>query len=597
MAAAAARHPSTDAATCRASAPASPREPGLPCRAERGERFRYDPLKRLTCAYFSAAEDDAAPCALAYGYDPSGNGNLTSKSDVGALVYGDSSHPHAVTGAGSDVFGYDAVGNQTARPGGATVRYTPFDLPKTITQGTGTVTLDYDGDEQRIRKTTPEAETIYFAGLYERVTSTASAPVHRFYVHSSERVIAVVTQGGAQAGTVYVHSDHLGSVDALTDASGTVIERRSYDPFGQRRNPVWGQPVPASFPVATTLGFTGHESDDELGLVNMKGRMYDPRVGRFLTMDPLVQEPLSGQSWNPYNYVANNPLNFVDPSGFEYGPGQSAPPPDPEMQKLLQGGCLGLECQRPQAPPSTPVEGPREAAQNGAATRPVDVSTTGSTSGHVPQPVATEPTDWLQHPFVQLGGGFVGGVALGLVPFGGVGQQLLDAAEALPHGTPEARLGLAFGQIVGGFIGLVGGLTGEIGGGIASTTGVGAAVGVPVIVVSTAVVVGSVGNMAAGIRGLMTTGSGSGSNAQGSRRPSPAQRERVFEKSKDPGGTPRCEYCDREITKEPGKPESFEADHKKPWSRGGPTTDENLTGACRTCNRSKGAKMPEEFQP
>ena len=79
------------------------------------ERFRYDPLERLTCAYFSATQDDTAPCALAYGYDPTGNGNLVSKSDLmGALVYGDPTHPHAVTAAGTRAFGYDAVGNQTS---------------------------------------------------------------------------------------------------------------------------------------------------------------------------------------------------------------------------------------------------------------------------------------------------------------------------------------------------------------------------------------------------------------------------------------------------------------------------------------------------
>ncbi|WP_437951441.1 RHS repeat-associated core domain-containing protein [Sorangium sp. So ce296] len=120
--------------------------------------------------------------------------------------------------------------------------------------------------------------------------------------------MAIVTRGGSGAGTRYVHVDHLGSVDALTDENGDVIERRSYDPFGQRRNPVWGERPPASFPSETTQGFTGHESDDELGLVNMKGRIYDPRIGRFLTTDPIISLPFFGQSWNPYSYVLNNPL-------------------------------------------------------------------------------------------------------------------------------------------------------------------------------------------------------------------------------------------------------------------------------------------------
>ena len=77
------------------------------------------------------------------------------------------------------------------------------------------------------------------------------------------------------------------------------------DPFGQRRNPIWGAPTPMSFTSATTLGFTAHESDDELGLINMKGRMFDPKVGRFLSVDPIVSAPLFGQSWNAYrnNFV------------------------------------------------------------------------------------------------------------------------------------------------------------------------------------------------------------------------------------------------------------------------------------------------------
>ncbi|WP_437730195.1 RHS repeat-associated core domain-containing protein [Sorangium sp. So ce1335] len=570
------------------------------------ERFRYDPLQRLTCAYFSEVESAAAPCAVRYDHAP--NGNLTFKSDVGTLSYDDPLHPHAVTGAGTGSFAYDAVGNQIARPGGATVRYTPFDLPERITQGASTVTFAYDGDQQRIRKTTPEEETLYFGDLYERVTDAASGDVeHRYHVHSPERVVAIVTRGGSADGTRYVHVDHLGSVDALTDEDGTVIERRSYDPFGQRTNPVWGEPAPASFTSKTTQGFTGHESDDELGLVNMKGRMYDPRIGRFLTTDPFVSFPFFGQSWNPYSYVLNSPLSFVDPSGFEPEEQKVFVDPefhdDPEVRRTLS--CGGLECNHPFF---KEVEGPREAAEVGAAAAPVDVSTTGSASGHVPQPMTTAPIDWSQNPYVQLEGGFVAGLLLGAVPFAGVGHGLLDAAGVLAHGTPEARMGLAIGQIVGGLALTIGGLTGEVFGGITSATGIGAAIGVPAIAVSTGLVVGGIGNIAAGIQGLsqamMSQGSGSkGPQAtaptareRGPRRFSPEQRERGLERARDADGVPRCEHCGTELTTNPGKPNTYEADHRIPYSRGGSTADKNLDPTCRTCNRSKGAQTPEEWR-
>ncbi|HZF51105.1 MAG TPA: hypothetical protein VE093_20745 [Polyangiaceae bacterium] len=160
-------------------------------------------------------------------------------------------------------------------------------------------------------------------------------------------------------------------------------------------------------------------------------------------------------------------------------------------------------------PPPEEKEDARQAGEVGAAAPPTDVDTTGSSPEHDPQAATTALDDWRQNPYVQLEGGFLAGVSLGLVPMGGVGQQLADAGELLPHGTPEARLGLAVGQIVGGIALTVGGFTGEVLGGAATVTGIGVAVGVPAMVVSTTLVVGGAGNIAAGIRGLMTTGSGS----------------------------------------------------------------------------------------
>ncbi|WP_437734865.1 RHS repeat-associated core domain-containing protein [Sorangium sp. So ce1335] len=585
------------------------------------ERFRFDPLQRLTCAYFSDVERASAPCALRYDYHP--NGNLTFKSDVGTLSYDDPRHPHAVTGAGTGSFAYDAVGNQIARPGGTTVHYTPFDLPERITQGAATITFGYDGDQQRIRKTTPEKETLYFGDLVERVTDRASGTVqHRYHVHSPERVVAIVTRGGTDDGTRYVHVDHLGSIDALTDEDGDVIERRSYDPFGQRRNPVWGERPPASFPSETTQGFTGHESDDELGLVNMKGRIYDPRLGRFLTTDPIISLPFFGQSWNPYSYVLNNPLAYVDPGGFQEAPpedeARSPPPAGAELRlEVLDLAPIGLDLRvvpspKHEARPDTDTN--TVAAETGGAMPPIDVSTTGSASGHVPQPVTTAPIDWSQNPYVQVEGGFIAGLLLGVVPFAGVGHGLLDAAGVLARGTPEARMGLAIGQIVGGLALTIGGLTGEVFGGITSATGVGAAVGVPAIVVSTGLVVGGVGNIAAGIQGLsqalMSQGSGSrgpqvaasaAGSAPGGERAGKAftragKAEVKAENAAAHGGQTTCMDCGRptipaQQSRKGVTPPTNEThvDHIIPRSKGGIGSPDNGQVLCRDCNLRKGS--------
>ena len=55
---------------------------------------------------------------------------------------------------------------------------------------------------------------------------------------------------------------------------------------------------------------------DQLDLVHMNGRIYDPLMARFLSADPMIQDPAHSQSYNRYTYVWNNPTNLTDPTGF-----------------------------------------------------------------------------------------------------------------------------------------------------------------------------------------------------------------------------------------------------------------------------------------
>ncbi len=305
------------------------------------ELFVHDALDRLTCAFFAAPFKLGSPpptCAQPVSY--ADNGNILTKGGGAAYVYGDASHPHAVTEAGGGTFAYDAVGNQIRRPGVlGNITYTPFDLPSQYAIARDrALTLDYDGGQERIRKTvpvigsTPAQETVYFEGLYERVTTdpggSGETVQHRYYVAAGSATVVVTREEGMADDVAYLHTDALGSVDVITDGSGSVIQRRSYDAFGAKRDPAWGGTAVAAS-LVSPVGFTGQEGDDELGLVNMRGRIYDPQVGRFLTTDPLVARPGFTQSWNPYSYVANSPLNFTDPSGFEGEP--VATPPVTEL--------------------------------------------------------------------------------------------------------------------------------------------------------------------------------------------------------------------------------------------------------------------------
>jgi RHS repeat-associated protein len=115
--------------------------------------------------------------------------------------------------------------------------------------------------------------------------------------------------------TRYFHRDHLDSITAVSNGAGALLERFSYDVYGKRRLPSGADG--AVNPSSTRRGYTGHEHLDEVGLIHMNGRVYDPQLGRFLSADPIVSDPGSTQGFNRYAYVYNNPLRAVDPSGFE----------------------------------------------------------------------------------------------------------------------------------------------------------------------------------------------------------------------------------------------------------------------------------------
>ena len=114
--------------------------------------------------------------------------------------------------------------------------------------------------------------------------------------------------------------DHLGSIIAILDQNGNIQQQLSYDAWGRRRDPAtWNYATNLPAPP-TTKGFTGHEHLDDFKLINMRGRMYDPVLGRFLSPDIIVQAPENSQSYNRYSYCLNNPLRYTDPSGWVLKP-------------------------------------------------------------------------------------------------------------------------------------------------------------------------------------------------------------------------------------------------------------------------------------
>ncbi|MEK6538360.1 MAG: RHS repeat-associated core domain-containing protein, partial [Nitrospirota bacterium] len=127
------------------------------------------------------------------------------------------------------------------------------------------------------------------------------------YVHGPgiDEPIAMI-RGGQ---TYYYHADGLGSIIAITDSYGRVVQRYEYNSFGEItyiQDPNFIQPYT----------YTGREYDTESGLYYYRARYYDAKVGRFLQQDPFRGFLRYPQTQNPYPYVWQNPVNWVDPFGL-----------------------------------------------------------------------------------------------------------------------------------------------------------------------------------------------------------------------------------------------------------------------------------------
>jgi RHS repeat-associated protein len=281
------------------------------------EQFFYDSRDRLDYAL------RGGKVALDLAYDDLGN--ATYKSDVGEYRY-DASRRQAVVSAGANTYAYDANG-AVVNASGTAIGWLSYDLPSQLSHPGGNYAAFYYGaDRARYRQVARAGsvltDTLYAAGgLYERVTAGTATSFRHHIVADGRRIAVHTRQSGGTPTTVYLLEDHLGGVDGFMSSSGALLTRNSYQPFGARRagDGLASTPTAAEWQQiqkTTARGYTDHEHLDNLGLVHMNGRVYDPVLGRFLSPDPVVQAPYDAQGLNRYAYVLNNPLRYTDPSGF-----------------------------------------------------------------------------------------------------------------------------------------------------------------------------------------------------------------------------------------------------------------------------------------
>ena len=266
------------------------------------ESFTYDNLHRLT----GVAKNGVA--AMAVSYDAAGN--ITKKTDIGNYVYEDGSNKLVtIKDCCRTLVDWDEVA------------YSSFDKVTMVRSGDRTMTIGYGADKSRVYSELQGVRRYYVGDLFELETGTDGKTKSRCYVYAFGKAVAqIVRETGKADAVVYMHHDHLGSIQAYTDESGRLLYELSYDAWGMKRNPnTWITSVlPTSERTCGDRGFTEHEHIEVFEMINMDGRMYDPMTGRFLSADPVVQAPESSQGLNRYAYCMNNPLSLVDPTGYSW---------------------------------------------------------------------------------------------------------------------------------------------------------------------------------------------------------------------------------------------------------------------------------------
>jgi RHS repeat-associated protein len=201
---------------------------------------------------------------------------------------------------------YDANGNLIEKDDGTdiwTYEWNAENQLKKVLKNSATIaTFAYDSLGRRVEKVVGATTTGYtYEG--EDILREIAGATTTYYVHGPgiDEPLAKEVSGAS----TYYHADALGSVLKMTNASGTVTHEYRYDAYGR-------------IEAGSSQGgysITGREWDLETGLFYYRARYYDPKIGRFVSADPVGFE---GGDPNFYAYVGNSPTNWADPSGLQW---------------------------------------------------------------------------------------------------------------------------------------------------------------------------------------------------------------------------------------------------------------------------------------
>ncbi len=250
------------------------------------ESYRYDELYRLASA-------ETSVWSLSWVYDR--YGNRLSQSGSGGVP----TETLTISTTTNRVSGwtYDAAGNVT-NDGTHTYAYDAENRLISVDAGV-TATYAYGPNGERVWKIAGGVTTYYYWGIGEKVSGSWT----KFFVSGLGGKLVEYSSST----TKFFVTNHLGSVAARMDVSGTLSETYRYLPFGE-----------LFAGTATTHEFTGKERDQESGLDYFGARYLASNHGRWMSVDPVTGNSSNPQRFNRYSYVGNIPTMLVDPTGREW---------------------------------------------------------------------------------------------------------------------------------------------------------------------------------------------------------------------------------------------------------------------------------------
>ncbi|MFG3697675.1 polymorphic toxin-type HINT domain-containing protein [Micromonospora sp. NPDC047620] len=303
--------------------------------------FTYDYLRRMERAWTSASTatdpcaggpsvtgvGGVAPYHHAYTFDLTGNRKTETQYGTNGATLINRAYTYPTAGAAQPhtlrqmtettpqgdrlySYEYDAAGNTTRRTKVGEDQTLVWDAEGNLESATDAAgkktSFFYDVDGSRMLRKEPDSTTLYLPGMEIRLNHTTRATdATRYYTLPGGGTIVRKLNG-----LYYVASDHHGTGQATVDEGGAITHRRS-TPFGESRG---SQPAPGQWP--TEKGFVNGNIDSTTGLVNIGAREYDMIAGRFISVDPIIDNG-DPQQMNGYAYANNNPISFSDPDGLK----------------------------------------------------------------------------------------------------------------------------------------------------------------------------------------------------------------------------------------------------------------------------------------